>query len=193
VAGPGGGGSRGRLRRIGRSCTARGVSRAPSTPDHASPYRWPRSRAKKSSSRRPASLKTTARVRLVKPRGGTNDAIQRRRKPTRSFAARRSQDYYRDKIEIPVLTGLSMDVKAGRVPGPHGPSGSGKITLLTSSRASTRRRAARSGWRGFARRPEAHKLAAWRARNVGFHFPALYLIPVLTRFKTWSYRSSSPN
>jgi putative ABC transport system ATP-binding protein len=92
--------------------------------------------------------------------------------------------YRRDQIEIPVLTGLTMDVRAGEFLALMGPSGSGKSTLLnliagidTPTRGEVRVAGESLG----ALKPD--KLAAWRARNVGFIFQLYNLIPVLTAYQ----------
>jgi putative ABC transport system ATP-binding protein len=92
--------------------------------------------------------------------------------------------YQRGSEEIHVLQGLNLDVQAGDFVAFMGPSGSGKTTLLnllggldvpTSGSVSVAgdEITAMSGG----------KLAAWRARHVGFIFQMYNLIPVLTAFQ----------
>ena len=92
--------------------------------------------------------------------------------------------YYRGEEEIDVLRGLNLDVDAGEFIAFMGPSGSGKTTLLnliggldTPTAGSVRidgdEISALSG----------RKLAAWRARHIGFIFQMYNLIPVLTAFQ----------
>ena len=92
--------------------------------------------------------------------------------------------YKRDKIEIPVLDGVSMSVAEGDFLALMGPSGSGKSTLLNllagidqpSSGSITIGGTTISGL-------SERALAAWRARHVGFIFQLYNLIPVLTAYE----------
>jgi len=92
--------------------------------------------------------------------------------------------YHRGEEEIDVLRGLNLDVDKGEFIAFMGPSGSGKTTLLNliggldtptagSVKISGEEISALSG----------RKLAAWRARNIGFIFQMYNLIPVLTAFQ----------
>lgn len=92
--------------------------------------------------------------------------------------------YRRDQIEIPVLSGIDLTVQAGEFLALMGPSGSGKSTLLnlvagidTPTEGEVIVAGESLGSLHGAR------LAAWRARNVGFIFQLYNLIPVLTAFQ----------
>jgi putative ABC transport system ATP-binding protein len=91
--------------------------------------------------------------------------------------------YQRGGEEIHVLQGLNLDVDKGDFVAFMGPSGSGKTTLLNliggldlptsgSIRVAGDEISKISGG----------KLAAWRARHVGFIFQMYNLIPVLTAY-----------
>ncbi|HVP57663.1 MAG TPA: ABC transporter ATP-binding protein [bacterium] len=92
--------------------------------------------------------------------------------------------YRRGEEEIDVLRGLNLDVEKGEFIAFMGPSGSGKTTLLnliggldTPTAGSVRIAGVEiSSLSG-------RKLAAWRARNMGFIFQIYNLIPVLTAYQ----------
>jgi putative ABC transport system ATP-binding protein len=89
--------------------------------------------------------------------------------------------YYRGSEQIDVLQGVTLDIPSGDFLALMGPSGSGKTTLLNliggldtptkgSIEVSGDRIDTLSGGR----------LAAWRARHIGFVFQMYNLLPVLT-------------
>ena len=90
--------------------------------------------------------------------------------------------YYRGSEQIDVLQGITLDIPSGDFLALMGPSGSGKTTLLnliggldTPTRGTDRRRR-----RSHRQVCPAAKLAAWRARHIGFVFQMYNLLPVLT-------------
>jgi len=89
--------------------------------------------------------------------------------------------YHRDKLEIPVLAGINLEVAKGDFLALMGPSGSGKSTLLNLIGGIDRptRGEVRVAGESLETLPPA-KLAAWRARHIGFIFQLYNLIPVLT-------------
>jgi len=89
--------------------------------------------------------------------------------------------YRREKQEVTVLDGISLDVPEGAFEALMGPSGSGKTTLLNLIAGIDR---PTSGTVIVANTNVATlsegALAKWRSRNVGFIFQFYNLIPVLT-------------
>ncbi|HMB52847.1 MAG TPA: ABC transporter ATP-binding protein [Thermoanaerobaculia bacterium] len=91
------------------------------------------------------------------------------------------KSFRRGRETIEVLRGLDLEVKSGDFLALMGPSGSGKSTLLNLLGGLDRPDAGEvivSGQR--IDRLSAGKLAAWRARHVGFVFQFYNLLPVLT-------------
>jgi putative ABC transport system ATP-binding protein len=92
--------------------------------------------------------------------------------------------YRRDKIEIPVLDGVSMSVAEGDFLALMGPSGSGKSTLLNLLAGIDQPTSGSIVIGGTTISGLSERaLAAWRARHVGFIFQLYNLIPVLTAFE----------
>ncbi len=91
------------------------------------------------------------------------------------------KEYRRDTQNIPVLSGLSLEVAPGDFIALMGPSGSGKTTLLNlvgGIDRPTRGKVIVQGTdiAGLGGRA----LAEWRSRDIGFIFQLYNLIPVLT-------------
>jgi putative ABC transport system ATP-binding protein len=89
--------------------------------------------------------------------------------------------YYRGSEQIDVLQGITLDIPAGDFLALMGPSGSGKTTLLnliggldTPTKGSIEVAGDRIDTLS------GGKLAAWRARHIGFVFQMYNLLPVLT-------------
>jgi len=89
--------------------------------------------------------------------------------------------FHRGSEEIHVLRGVNLQVPAGEFLALMGPSGSGKSTLLNLIGGldhPTRGTVSIAGER--VDELSDRRLAAWRARHVGFVFQLYNLIPVLT-------------
>jgi putative ABC transport system ATP-binding protein len=92
--------------------------------------------------------------------------------------------YYRGSEQIDVLQGITLDIPSGDFLALMGPSGSGKTTLLnliggldTPTKGSIEVAGDRIDTLS------GGKLAAWRARHIGFVFQMYNLLPVLTAFR----------
>ena len=92
--------------------------------------------------------------------------------------------YRRDDFEVPVLSGLDLEIPRGGHLAIMGPSGSGKTTILNLAGGidvATSGRVLVDGQDLGALDRKA--LASYRARYVGFIFQLYNLIPVLTAFQ----------
>lgn len=95
-----------------------------------------------------------------------------------------SKSYHRDKVEIPVLIDLSLQITQGDFFGLIGPSGSGKTTLLNMIAGIDRPDSGDVivGDTNIVALDETD-LARWRSTHVGFIFQFYNLLPVLTAFE----------
>lgn len=89
--------------------------------------------------------------------------------------------YQKDRIDIPVLEGLNLDIIAGEFVVLMGPSGSGKSTLLhlIGGLDSPTAGSVRVGGARLEAMSERER-TSWRSRHVGFIFQMYHLVPVLT-------------
>ncbi len=89
--------------------------------------------------------------------------------------------YHRNKLEVPVLDGLSLDINTGEYVALMGPSGSGKTTLLNLIGGIDKPTSGEVVVDGEdIGRLSTGALARWRSRNVGYIFQMYNLMPVLT-------------
>jgi putative ABC transport system ATP-binding protein len=95
-----------------------------------------------------------------------------------------SKSYHRDKIEIPVLTDITIRVPEAEFLALMGPSGSGKTTLLNMIAGIDRPDTGNItvGDTEITSLSETD-LAKWRSNHVGFIFQFYNLLPVLTAFE----------
>jgi putative ABC transport system ATP-binding protein len=92
-----------------------------------------------------------------------------------------SKSYWRDSLEIPVLTNISFEIPKGEFLALMGPSGSGKTTILNLVAGIDRPTSGSVvvGGTDVTTLSES-ALAVWRANNIGFVFQFYNLMPVLT-------------
>ncbi|MBK9388349.1 MAG: ABC transporter ATP-binding protein [Planctomycetes bacterium] len=91
------------------------------------------------------------------------------------------KSYTRGTEAVTVLSGVDLEIEAGRVVALMGPSGSGKSTLLNLVGGLDHADAGRiTVDTTEITALHADELAAWRSRHVGFVFQSFNLIPVLT-------------
>jgi putative ABC transport system ATP-binding protein len=95
-----------------------------------------------------------------------------------------TKSYWRDKLEIPVLHNMNIEVNEGEFVALMGPSGSGKTTLLNLVSGIDRPSSGSIiiGGTDIAKLGES-ALAKWRSSNIGFVFQFYNLIPVLTAYE----------
>ncbi|HQZ68559.1 MAG TPA: ABC transporter ATP-binding protein [Planctomycetaceae bacterium] len=94
------------------------------------------------------------------------------------------KEFHRDKLSIPVLSGINLQLDAGDYLALMGPSGSGKTTLLNLIAGLDRPTSGtvRVCDQDLGSASEG-ALAKWRSRHVGFIFQLYNLIPVLTAYE----------
>ncbi len=94
------------------------------------------------------------------------------------------KSYRRGDQIVPVLTDITFDIAAGDYVALMGPSGSGKSTLLNLIAGIDKPDSGSLRVAGIdITALSESRLAAWRARNVGFIFQFYNLMPVLTAFE----------
>jgi putative ABC transport system ATP-binding protein len=94
------------------------------------------------------------------------------------------KEFHRDKIKIPVLMGINLEMIAGDYLSLMGPSGSGKSTLLNLiAGLDTPTSGSVIVVGNDLKQMSQGELANWRLRHIGFIFQLYNLIPVLTAYE----------
>ena len=94
-----------------------------------------------------------------------------------------NKSYHRDKVEIRVLSNLSLTNPEGEFVALMGPSGSGKTTLLNLIAGIDHPDSGQVVVAGTALNTLGEsQLAKWRTRHIGFIFQFYNLLPVLTAY-----------
>ena len=94
------------------------------------------------------------------------------------------KEFYREKIKIPVLMGIHLEMQPGDYLSLMGPSGSGKSTLLNLVAGLDQPTSGDVTVCGSNLGDLSEgALAQWRSRHVGFVFQLYNLIPVLTAYE----------
>lgn len=92
-----------------------------------------------------------------------------------------TKSYFREKIEIPVLRDINLEVPSGEFLALMGPSGSGKSTLLNLIAGIDTPDSGDITVHGTKLQTlNETGLAEWRSRSIGFVFQFYNLLPVLT-------------
>jgi putative ABC transport system ATP-binding protein len=95
-----------------------------------------------------------------------------------------SKSYWRDKLEIPVLHGIDLEISKGEFLALMGPSGSGKTTLLNLIAGIDRVSTGDVIVAGEdLSQLSGSQMARWRSQHIGFIFQLYNLMPVLTAFE----------
>jgi putative ABC transport system ATP-binding protein len=95
-----------------------------------------------------------------------------------------AKSYWRGTLEIPVLTGIDLDIPKGGYYALMGPSGSGKTTLLNLIAGIDRPTGGELEVCGYPlNQLDDDELAGWRSQHVGFIFQNYNLVPVLNAYE----------